>query len=79
MNKNILFHNGKLGLFGNKKIVPAKHFKENIQHAKMQKPENVQSLYIWRQLCLKDKDLKASSGNAGILCALPAHMLKNIL
>lgn len=78
MNKNILFHNGNLGLFGNKKIVPAKRFKENIQHVKMQKPEN-ESLYIWRQLCLKDKDLKASLGNAGSLCALPAHMLKNIL
>lgn len=79
MTKNILFHKGKLGLFGSKKILPAKHFKENIEHAKMQKPENIESLYIWRQPRLKDKDLKTALDTAGSLCALPAHMLKNIL
>lgn len=74
MTKTVLFYGGKLGLFHNKKILPEKQFKENVQHAKMQKPENIESLYIWRELCLKDKDLDS----AGNLCALPAHMPKNI-
>lgn len=78
MTKNVLFHGGKLGLFHNKKTLPAKQFKENVQHAKMQKTETIESLYIRRELCLKDKDLKAALDSAGSLCVLPAHVPKNI-
>lgn len=38
--KNILLHKLKLELFCNENILPAKQLKENIQHDKIQKPEN---------------------------------------
>lgn len=44
----------------------------------MLKCRKLRPLYIWRELCLKDKDLKAALDSAGSLWALPAHAPKNI-